>query len=384
MIEMPSREDNERYQEQSTLPNPLQQRSKKSFEEYAGASNLGGVPSGQQLLRREGVRYPTDKVKSFRSELRPPLWQETHWLGSFKSEEAAMKAFDAALFYTGKLPIHFIYPLNYFLPLPPHLPSIKNREALLHYVKSLARDVSGRKEFKSILKKMAKEASKRTTKLQPHMPQAKLDDMACNIPTVAGIRQFRPSPHFGKSLSPTVKELAQFFPKVEKKAKAPYQESSEGKTTASESLSTSLMDPASGHEDVDEWLSDAPELRPDIMNWLPDRAPSIPSAPSTGDCCSESFLTDLTSHGLLWDTSSSAGEPSVDSAPQQEVPDVGASSLEQVLLPSKGFVLGEEDFNIAEETTSMQIHSLHSFNDDTVFSNYEMQFLHEVLSGPGQ
>jgi hypothetical protein len=124
--------------------------------------------SGQHIIfKRDGIRYPTDRIKSFRSELRPPLWQETLWLGSFKSEAAAMKAYDAALVYTGKSPVHFIYPVDYFLPLPPNYPSTMDKNDLFKYVKNLARSdmIVKRSEFKSILIKLAKEAAKRTTVL---------------------------------------------------------------------------------------------------------------------------------------------------------------------------------------------------------------------------
>ena len=124
--------------------------------------------SGQHIIfKRDGIRYPTDRIKSFRSELRPPLWQETLWLGSFKSEAAAMKAYDAALVYTGKSPVHFIYPVDYFPPLPPNYPSTMDNDDLFKYVKNLARSdmIVKRSEFKSILIKLAKEAAKRTTVL---------------------------------------------------------------------------------------------------------------------------------------------------------------------------------------------------------------------------
>lgn len=124
--------------------------------------------SGQNIIfKRDGIRYPTDRIKSFRSELRPPLWQETLWLGSFKSEAAAMKAYDAALVYTGKSPVHFVYPVDYFLPLPPNYPSTNDKDDLFKYVKNLARSntIVKRSEFKSVLIKLAKEAARRTTVL---------------------------------------------------------------------------------------------------------------------------------------------------------------------------------------------------------------------------
>ena len=78
-----------------------------------------------------------------------------------------MKAYDAALVYTGKSPVHFVYPVDYFLPLPPNYPSTMDKDDLLKYVKNLARSDSfvKRGEFKSILIKLAKEAAKRTTVL---------------------------------------------------------------------------------------------------------------------------------------------------------------------------------------------------------------------------
>lgn len=108
-----------------------------------------------------------------------------------------MKAYDAALVYTGKSPVHFVYPVDYFLPLPPNYPSTMDKDGLLKYVKNLARSdtIVKRNEFKSILIKLAKEAAKRTTLLveaynSPHVARVENRSLAlAATPMSSGLMQ---------------------------------------------------------------------------------------------------------------------------------------------------------------------------------------------------
>lgn len=64
----------------------------------------------------KGIHEPKGRVKGFRVEIRPSGSSTKIWVGTFDSRNKAMRAFDAAVYFTGKDPYYFLYPENYFPP----------------------------------------------------------------------------------------------------------------------------------------------------------------------------------------------------------------------------------------------------------------------------
>jgi hypothetical protein len=84
---------------------------------------------------KKGVRYPNSRNNRYGSEIRPAGWKDKRiWLGSFESEDEAMRAYDAALHAIGKVPIHYAYPPGYHKPI---LCNWKDQELVLELVKSM-------------------------------------------------------------------------------------------------------------------------------------------------------------------------------------------------------------------------------------------------------
>ncbi len=115
---------------------------------------VGQVAAKQ--TKKEGVRYPDGNNKKYRSEIRPAGWKQRIWLGTFESEDETMRAYDAALHATGKVPVHYAYPPGHHEPVRCNL---KDPELVLKYVKSME-DVDA---FKKDVAAKAKDASKSCT-----------------------------------------------------------------------------------------------------------------------------------------------------------------------------------------------------------------------------
>ena len=79
----------------------------------------------------KGIHEPKGRVKGFRVEIRPPNSGQKIWVGTFDTRHKAMRAFDAAVYLTGKEPHYFVYPEKYF----PTRPSKPSRE----YVQTVAK-----------------------------------------------------------------------------------------------------------------------------------------------------------------------------------------------------------------------------------------------------
>jgi hypothetical protein len=73
------------------------------------------------LIKYKGIHEPKGRVKGFRVEIRPPNSTQKIWVGTFDTRPKAMRAFDAAVYLTGKEPYYFIYPKSYF-PTRPSKP----------------------------------------------------------------------------------------------------------------------------------------------------------------------------------------------------------------------------------------------------------------------
>ncbi|CAM6043798.1 unnamed protein product [Sphagnum compactum] len=90
-----------------------------------------------------GIREPRGRVKSYRVEmrLRASGWTTSTktWVGSFDAREKAMRAYDAALHYTGKSPHYFDYPKDFFDDrLPPGLEGAPQSDMFVCFIKSMA------------------------------------------------------------------------------------------------------------------------------------------------------------------------------------------------------------------------------------------------------
>lgn len=70
----------------------------------------------QGRVKYKGIHEPKGRVKGFRVEIRPSGSSTKIWVGTFDSRNKAMRAFDAAVYFTGKEPYYFLYPENYFPP----------------------------------------------------------------------------------------------------------------------------------------------------------------------------------------------------------------------------------------------------------------------------
>ncbi|KAG0601253.1 hypothetical protein M758_11G096700 [Ceratodon purpureus] len=76
---------------------------------------------GKPQIKYKGIHEPKGRVKGYRVEIRPPNSQKI-WVGTFDTRPKAMRAFDAAVYLTGKEPYYYEYPENYF-PTRPNKPS---------------------------------------------------------------------------------------------------------------------------------------------------------------------------------------------------------------------------------------------------------------------
>lgn len=71
---------------------------------------------GKPQIKYKGIHEPKGRVKGYRVEIRPPNSAQKIWVGTFDTRLKAMRAFDAAVYLTGKDPYYYVYPENY---LPP-------------------------------------------------------------------------------------------------------------------------------------------------------------------------------------------------------------------------------------------------------------------------
>jgi len=106
------------------------------------------VPPRYVAVGGRGIREPKGRVKGYRVEVRPSGWSRKIWVGTFHQLQQAMRAYDATLHYTGKIPYYFIHPEGCFRPCPPGLENVPQT-----------------KEFVSFVKRMAKEFAKTTVDL---------------------------------------------------------------------------------------------------------------------------------------------------------------------------------------------------------------------------
>lgn len=66
-----------------------------------------------KILSR-GIRDPKGRVKGHRVEIRPAGSSTKIWVGTFSTREKAKRAYDVALYITGKDAYYYKYPRNYF------------------------------------------------------------------------------------------------------------------------------------------------------------------------------------------------------------------------------------------------------------------------------
>ncbi|CAK9216667.1 unnamed protein product [Sphagnum troendelagicum] len=91
-----------------------------------------------------GIREPSGRVKTYRVEmrLRASGWTTSTktWVGTFDAREKAMRAYDAALHYTGKSPHYFTYPKGFFDDrLSPGLEGAPQSNMFVCFIKSMAK-----------------------------------------------------------------------------------------------------------------------------------------------------------------------------------------------------------------------------------------------------
>ncbi len=107
-------------------------------------------------VKTPGIRQPSGRVKSYRVEmrLRASGWTTATktWVGTFDALEKAMRAYDAALHYTGKSPYYFAYPKGFFADrLPPALEGAPQSNTFVCFIKSMAKKyaMDTRKQFRN-------------------------------------------------------------------------------------------------------------------------------------------------------------------------------------------------------------------------------------------
>jgi len=82
-------------------------------------------------------------VKAYRVEVRQSRWSRKIWVGTFRDRKQAMRAYDATLHYTGRIPHYFLYPDGYFLPCPPGFENVPpESKEFVQFVKRMAKEFS--------------------------------------------------------------------------------------------------------------------------------------------------------------------------------------------------------------------------------------------------
>lgn len=107
---------------------------------YSSAKGIGesSTEKGKGSLKdlHPGLYEPSGRVKGWRVEfrLRSPDRAKI-WLGTFKSKEKAMRAYDASQYFLGRSPHYYDYPPGFFCELVLDLSKV---EELKQYVKEMA------------------------------------------------------------------------------------------------------------------------------------------------------------------------------------------------------------------------------------------------------
>ena len=89
-------------------------------------------------IMSRGIRDPKGRVKGHRVEIRPAGSHKKIWVGTFSTREKAKRAYDVALYITGKDAYYYKYPRNYF----PERKSPKSPQ----YVKDMAKEYAEKTE----------------------------------------------------------------------------------------------------------------------------------------------------------------------------------------------------------------------------------------------
>jgi hypothetical protein len=113
-----------------------------------------------------GIREPNGRVKSYRVEmrLRASGWTTSTktWVGTFDAREKAMRAYDAALHYTGKSPHYFAYPKGFFDDrLPPELEGAPQSNMFVCFIKNMAKKYA--MDTRKVLRNPRSEATRTAT-----------------------------------------------------------------------------------------------------------------------------------------------------------------------------------------------------------------------------
>lgn len=85
-------------------------------------------------IMSRGIRDPRGRVKGHRVEIRPAGSPTKIWVGTFSTREKAKRAYDVALYITGKDAYYYEYPQNYF---PERKSALKPQDK--QYVKDMAK-----------------------------------------------------------------------------------------------------------------------------------------------------------------------------------------------------------------------------------------------------
>lgn len=89
-------------------------------------------------IMSRGIRDPKGRVKGHRVEIRPAGSSTKIWVGTFSTREKAKRAYDVALYITGKDAYYYKYPRGYF----PERKSAPKPQ----YVKEMAKEFSEKTE----------------------------------------------------------------------------------------------------------------------------------------------------------------------------------------------------------------------------------------------